>query len=306
MKIAITGSTGLIGTAVVRYFKGCGHCVTRIVRSGTKSKSQEPILEWDIPAKLCETQGLEALDVVIHLAGANIAGARWTKNYKQQITSSRIEGTRLLCSVLGKLQQPPKVLCSASAIGFYGNHLPQETIDETAGAGADFLANLCQEWEGATQPAQDAGIRVIHMRFGAVLSSSGGAIAKMFVPFKCGLGGKLASGKQMFSWIALDEIPVIISYMIEKEDISGPVNVVAPHPVSNAEFTKEFGRVIRRPTILPVPGFALRLLLGEMADSLLLGGARVIPQRLQRSGYSFQYPDLHSALTAALSRNNGT
>lgn len=249
-----------------------------------------------------DTSALEDHDAVIHLAGENIAGGRWTDKRKALIRESRIRSTSLLCKTLAGLNRPPRTLLSASAVGYYGNRDPDETLDESSMSGSGFLAEVCREWECATAPAQVAGIRVVHMRFGTVLSPPGGALAKMLPIFKLGLGGKVGSGKQIMSWIALDEIPAAVFHALSSEIPSGPVNFVSPNPVSNAEFTRILGQVLARPTIFPLPAFAARLMFGEMADELLLGGARVVPRRLKESGYPFIHSDLEQALKQMLGR----
>jgi len=299
MRIAITGSTGLIGTALVEWFSKNGHSITRIVRDSHPSGANRCVV-WDPNQRRIDAAALEGHDVVIHLAGESIASGRWTAERKARIRDSRIQGTSLISETLAKLSHRPRVLLSASAIGYYGNRDPNETLDESSKPGSGFLAEVCSQWEQATAPAQAAGIRVVNMRFGIVLSSRGGALAKMLPPFKLGVGGKIGSGNQIMSWIALDEIPTAVSHLIANEALSGPVNFVSPNPVSNAEFTRVLGRVLSRPTIFPVPALAAKIMFGEMADELLLGGARVIPKKLQESGYKFTYPNLEQALKQVL------
>lgn len=300
MKIAITGSTGLIGSAVTEYFRGLGHTVIRICRPNSEVSPDEAVVQWDIRTKDVDTPGFAGQDVFIHLAGANIAAQKWSIEYKEEIYNSRIDGTRLLCQLLAKFQFPPKVICCASAVGFYGSRGASNDLDESSPIGYDFLSGVCDQWEKATQSAQQAGIRVVHLRFGVVLSPNGGALAKMLTPFKLGLGGSFGSGKQMMSWIALDEIPQIIKHLIDNENISGAVNVVSPGAVSNREFTKVLGKVIKRPTIFPLPSFVAKFLFGEMGETLLLGGQKVTPKKLIDSGYVFKYPSLEDALRGCL------
>jgi uncharacterized protein (TIGR01777 family) len=249
--------------------------------------------------------GLEAHDAVVHLAGEDIAAGRWTQARKHVIRESRIHGTRLLCETLASLAQKPRVLIAASGVGYYGNHEPDHPVDETSPRGSGFLSDLVRDWEQATTPAKAAGTRVVYTRFGIVLSPRGGALAKMLPPFKMGLGGKVGSGRQVMSWIALDDVPSALLHIIEHDALSGPVNVVSPHAVTNAEFTRILGHVLGRPAILPLPAFAARLLFGEMADALLLGGARVLPKRLEGSGYPFAYPRLEPALHHLLNPPTG-
>jgi len=300
MKIAITGSTGLLGSALVEYFKKQNHDIIRLIRPETKFQGDEQTLVFDVKAKQIDASVLEGCDVVINLAGANIAGQRWSAAYKEQLRNSRIETTQFLAETLSKLKQKPKVLLSASAVGYYGLADEQTSFDENSEAGEDFLAQLCVEWEQATKGAEEAGIRVVCMRIGVVLSTKDAALAKMLPVFKLGLGGKIGDGQQMFSWIPLDEIPLMISHIIENENIKGPINFVSPQPVNNAEFTSTLGAVIKRPTVLPLPAFVVNLLLGEMGKTLLLGGAKVLPKRFEQSNYHFEYPDLKSALTHCL------
>jgi uncharacterized protein (TIGR01777 family) len=244
----------------------------------------------------------EGQDVIIHLAGANIAGRRWSKRYKKLLYSSRIETTTQLCKVLATMSSPPQLLLSASAIGIYGHIEPPAYVDESIFVGDGFLSKLCVDWEHSTHLAEEMGIRVVHMRFGIVLSPKGGALGKMLPVFRLGFGGKLGSGKQMMSWIALDEVPTAMEHVISTPSLSGAVNFVAPQAVSNAEFTRILGKVLRRPAFLPVPALAIKVLFGEMGQELLLCGANVIPKRLNESGYAFRYPDMETALSKMLSR----
>jgi hypothetical protein len=299
LRIAITGSTGLIGTKLVEYFGQKGHRLTRIVRPG-RHEDLPNIVYWDIRKMTMDREKLEGHDAVIHLAGAGIAEHRWSPQYKKEIMDSRLKGTELLVNALQQLQDPPKVLLCASAMGFYGNDRMDSPKDESAPPGEGFLSDVCRAWEKAAEPAETAGIRVVTLRTTTVLSERGGALAKMLPVFKLGLGGKLGRGEQPFSWICLEEIPHIISYLIDHEDIRGPVNLAAPSTVTNAEFTKILGDVLRRPVIFPVPAFGLRLLFGEMGEELLLNGVHVVPRRLRESGYGFKYPDLRTTLQAAL------
>jgi uncharacterized protein (TIGR01777 family) len=246
--------------------------------------------------------GIEGHDAVVHLAGEDIAAGRWTPGRKHAIRESRIRGTRLLCETLATLTHRPRVLITASGIGYYGNHGPDDRVDETSPRGTGFLSDLVRDWEHATSPAQEAGIRVVHSRFGIVLSPRGGALAKMLPPFKMGLGGRVGSGQQVMSWIALDDVPSVMLHVLAHDEISGPINVVSPHAVTNAEFTRALGSVLRRPTVFPLPALAARMMFGEMADALLLGGARVLPMRLQDSDYRFSYPHLPQALTHLLTK----
>jgi len=242
MNIAITGSTGLIGTAATDYFRAQNDTVTRIIRWCSRHRFKEPVIRWDIPSGSINKEALEGQDAVIHLAGANIAAKRWSAHYKDAILNSRVHGTQVLCQALAKLNRRPKVLISASAIGIYGIHPFSESLDEESEVGTDFLAHVCDQWEKAVQPALDAGIRVVHLRLGVVFSRKGGALAKMLLPFQLGLGGRIGSGTQVMSWVALDEIPLVIKYLIDNENIVGAVNCVSPQAVTNDEFTKQHNK----------------------------------------------------------------
>ncbi|MGE0267483.1 MAG: TIGR01777 family oxidoreductase [Candidatus Omnitrophota bacterium] len=300
LKIAISGSTGLVGTAVSGHFKAQNAEIIPVVRSVSQASSAAKTIVMDIKHQTIDTKGLEGLDAVIHLAGANIAGQRWDDAYKTEILLSRVESTKLISNALARVEEPPKVFICASAIGWYGNGGADKEFVESDLPAMDFLGDVCHQWETATQTARERGIRVVTLRIGAVLSRKGGAVEKMWVPFSLGLGGRLGDGKQMFSWIALDEIPLIIDFIIRNELILGPVNVTAPNPVTNAEFTRVFGKVIKRPVIFPVPAFGARLMFGEMADALLLNGARVVPKKLTDAGYKFKYDQVEAALRASL------
>ncbi|MCA9394809.1 MAG: TIGR01777 family oxidoreductase [Candidatus Omnitrophica bacterium] len=300
MKIAVSGATGMVGTAATKYFTAKGHEIIRIARAEGADPSGAVVM--DVKKNMIDGKKFEGVDAVIHLAGANIAGKRWNDDYKSQILLSRVETTRILAGALSKLANPPKVFLCASATGYYGNTDPDSgvTFEEQSPLGRGFLSDVCHQWEAASQPAKEKGIRTVNMRLGAVLSKKGGAIQKMWIPFQLGMGGNLGHGWQMFSWIALEEIPPIMDFLITNDNVMGPVNVTSPQPVTNAEFTKAFGRAIKRPTIFPVPAFGARLLFGEMADAILLEGARVMPKKLLEAGYAFQYPDIDSALAVSL------
>jgi uncharacterized protein (TIGR01777 family) len=292
MTILITGASGFLGTALTALLKSKGHEVRRMGRSSGDVK-------WNPEAGSIEAAKMEGFDAVVHLAGENIAGKRWSEEQKRKIRDSRVKGTRLLAETLAGLQRPPKVLVSASAIGFYGNR-GDEALTEDSKPGTDFLSNVCKEWEEAAEPAARKGIRVVFIRTGIVLSKDGGAIAKMLMPFKMGVGGKIGDGRQYMSWIALSDECRVILHAIETESIKGPVNSVAPNPVRNAEFTKAMGAALHRPTIFPMPAFAARIALGEMADALLLSSAKVLPKRLMQSGFKFDHTDIHETLKSIL------
>jgi uncharacterized protein (TIGR01777 family) len=272
--------------------------VTRLVRGASIGRDEAA---WDPAGGLAEPSRLEGLDAVVHLAGENIAAGRWTTERKAEIRRSRVEGARRLCEALARLAQPPKVLVSASAIGFYGDRGAEALTEESPG-GTGFLSDVCREWEAATEPASRAGIRVVPLRFGMILTPAGGALRKMLLPFKLGLGGRVGNGDQFMSWISIDDAVGAIHHCIRTETLRGAVNAVAPTPATNAEFTRALARVLRRPALIPVPQFAVRLAFGEMADALLLASAQVIPARLQESGYEFRFPDLEGALRHLLGR----
>ena len=297
MNIAVTGSGGLVGSALVPLLTMGGHRVSRLVRKSPSGKD----VPWDPAEGVRDLSRLEGVDAVIHLAGESIAAGRWTPHRKEEIRRSRVEGTRRLCESLARLSRRPKVLVSASAIGFYGDR-GGETLTEDSESGKDFLAEVCREWEAATEPASHAGIRVVHMRFGMILSPSGGALKKMLLPFRLGAGGRIGSGSQYVSWIAIDDAIGSIHHAVCTDSLKGAVNGVAPAPVTNAEFTRVLGQVLSRPAIFPLPAFAARIAFGEMADALLLAGARVMPTRLQASGYRFLYPEVEGALKHLLGR----
>lgn len=292
MHVLISGSTGLVGSALVPFLTSHGHDVTRLTRSASAG---EKSVAWDPQTGVRDVAALEGLDAVVHLAGESIASGRWTAAKKARIRDSRIQGTRLLCQALAKLSRPPRVLACASAIGFYGSR-GDETLTEDSSPGSGFLADVCRDWEQATQAAHAKGIRVVNLRTGVILSSKGGALTKMLLPFKMGVGGIVGPGTQYMSWIDLDDMVGAIAHVLGSDALSGPVNFVAPQPVTNYEFTKTLGGVLHRPTFLPMPAFAARLVLGEMADELLLASARVIPKKLQESGYAFRYANLEGSL----------
>lgn len=299
LKIAITGSTGMVGRETVAFFRKQGHTVTPFVRKETRFNSPEPVIRWDIPSGEVDLNNLEGHDTIIHLAGASIAARKWTARYKELIRSSRTEGTAVLAKAIAKMKKKPRVFLSASAIGYYGS--PDVTVDENTPPAEDFLAKVCADWEKAAAPAVDAGVRTVFMRIGTVMGKNGGAMDKMLPIFRAGLGGVLGSGRQMMSWVALADLPMMMQHCVERADIKGPVNFVSPNAVSNREFTKILGKAIARPVVFPVPSFGLRLLYGEMADALLLNGANIKPKVLEATGYEFRYTRMESALEACLS-----
>lgn len=292
MKILITGSGGLIGSNLIPLLAAEGHDVTRLTRS--RSDGSPRAVYWDPDGGEIETGKLEGHDAVVHLAGENIAG-RWTDEKKKKIEESRVKGTRLLSKALTALAAKPRVIVSASGIGFYGDR-GDEVLTEDSTRGEGFLARLCFDWEDALTPALEAGIRVVNMRLGIVLSTEGGALQKMLSPFRLGLGGRLGGGEQYWSWIAIDDVLSAIYHSLVTESLRGPVNFTAPEPVTNAEFTETLGSALGRPAIFHVPAFALRALLGEMAEETMLSSTRALPSRLLGSGYTFRYTELEDAL----------
>jgi uncharacterized protein (TIGR01777 family) len=294
-KILVSGSSGLIGAALVPALQSNGYEVVRLVRGASASGR----VGWD-PARPLAPESVSGFEVIIHLAGESIVG-RWTEAKKRRIRESRVQGTRALAAALAKAPQPPRLLISASAIGYYGNR-GEETLREDSSSGDGFLPEVCREWEAAAEPASKAGIRAVQMRFGVVLSAVGGALQKMLLPFRMGVGGKVGNGRQWMSWIAIDDLVGAIQHVIKTDTLRGPVNGVGPGPVRNAEFTKTLASVLSRPAIFPMPGFAARLAFGQMADELLLASQRVEPAKLMASGYVFQKPDLSTALEDILKK----
>jgi uncharacterized protein (TIGR01777 family) len=298
MKILVSGASGLIGSAVRQAASGKGHAVTPLTRKRTPDLPGA--IEWDPSTGTLNAPALEGFDAVIHLAGESIAAARWTAAQKQRILDSRVQGTRLLANTLAQLQRRPPVMVSASAVGFYGD-CGDRLLREDSPPGNDFLAHVCREWEQATEPASKAGIRVVHLRSGMVLAKEGGALPKMLLPFKLGVGGKIGSGKQYMSWIDLEDEVSVILHCISHDSIRGPVNSVGPSPVTNLEFTKTLGRVLSRPTLFPLPAPVARLLLGEMADGLLLSSQRAEPAKVTADGFNFRHHNLEESLRRILS-----
>ncbi|MGH9875763.1 MAG: TIGR01777 family oxidoreductase [Pyrinomonadaceae bacterium] len=301
MKILIGGSHGLVGTALIKSLEAAGHEVFRLVRYAPHSKTE---VEWSPDRYSIALARIEGFDAVVNLAGESIADGRWTDEKKRRIRESRVKGTKLLGDALANLAVPPKTFICASAIGYYGNR-GDETLTENSAPGNDFLATVCSEWEQATALATEKGIRVVNTRFGVILGTEGGALKKMLLPFRLGLGGKIGSGKQWMSWIALDDVVAALNFALTNGELAGPVNFVAPNPVTNAEFTKTLGRVLSRPTLFPMPSFAVRLLFGEMGEALLLGSQRVAPKQLMAEGYEFRYSQLEEALTQILEKPKG-
>ena len=298
----------MLGTAVIESLQAQGHEIARLVRPATQKRLQDVArpgeqrnVLWDPVAGLLESRAEES-NVVINLAGASIGEGRWTAARKRLLEESRVAATRHLVGALGKLRQPPQVFVAASAVGYYGDRGDEELTEESA-PGNDFLARLCRNWEAESLLAKEFGARVVLLRCGIVLARQGGALPRMAMPFRLGVGGRIGSGKQWMSWIALEDVVGVVRYAIETNLLSGPANVVASHPVRNAEFTTALGHVLHRPALFPAPAFAMRLALGEMADGLLLSSQRALPKKLEQLGYSFLFTDLEAALATVLHKS---
>ncbi|MGE3181265.1 MAG: TIGR01777 family oxidoreductase [Phycisphaerae bacterium] len=297
--VAITGSTGLVGTALKRKLRADGFAVRGISRSA-KPDDSSTIL-WKPREKVIEADKLEGVDAVVHLAGESIAEGRWTDEKKERIRVSRVLGTTFLCEALANLRQKPRVLVSASAVGYYGDR-GVEALDESSAPGKGFLADVAQQWEDATKAAKEAGIRVVILRFGVVLSPDGGALAKLLPIFKAGGGGVVGNGKQYMSWVGLHDLVRVIEFAIENDSVSGVLNAVSPNPVPNREFVKTLADVLNRPAIFPAPAFAIKLAFGEMGKETILASTRVLPRELEKAGFSFSYPNLEPALRHELEK----
>ncbi len=298
MDVLISGSTGLIGSALARSLSSSGHRVIRL----TRGHQGHGAIAWDPVSGEIDSERLERLDAVVHLAGEGIGEHRWTDGHKGRVLTSRVEGTTLLAGALAKLQHPPATLLSASAVGFYGDR-GDEILDEKSGPGDDFLAQVCVAWEASTSAAEEAGIRVAHLRTGIVLSPHGGALKPQLLPFRLGLGGKLGKGKHYWSWISLDDEVAAIRHLLEWDDLSGPVNLTAPEPVTNAAFTKALGRALNRPALLTVPPAALRARFGrQMTEEMLLASQRAVPRKLQGSGFQFRDTEVEATLRRLCAR----
>jgi uncharacterized protein (TIGR01777 family) len=302
MRIAVTGASGLVGSALCRALAADDHEVVRLVRRASAAPDEA---RWSPQTGEVDAAALGAVDAVVHLAGENVAGGRWTAARRARIHASRGPATERLCRALAALPQPPKVMVSASATGVYGDRGDEELSEDSApGPAGDFLTGVALAWEQATAPLEAAGARVVHLRIGIVLDRAGGALAKMLPPFRLGLGGKLGDGRHWMSWISLPDLVRVVQRALADPDLRGPVLAVAPHPVANADFTRALGRQLRRPTLFPVPRAALRLLFGGFAD-VLLGSQRARPKRLLDAGFAFEHEDLPSALRAALADGGG-
>ena len=296
MRILITGANGLIGTALQRSFDEIGH---ELLLASRKEAKDSQHIQWDVEKGFSEPERLEGVDAVVHLAGESVFGLSWSDAKKKAIRDSRVDGTRSVVEAISRLKARPNVLVAASAIGFYGDRGDEE-MTESSAAGDTFLAEVSKEWESEARRAEDAGIRTVLLRTGIILSKDGGALGTMLLPFKLGIGGVVGSGKQWMSWISIDDHIRVINYAIEYENVRGAVNSVSPNPVTNGEFTKTLGEVLYRPTILPLPSFAVNMVFGEMGDALLLASTRVVPKRLEDAGFEFKYPELKTAIEHAV------
>jgi uncharacterized protein len=301
MKVLISGGSGLVGGALTRALRADGHSVSHLVRPGGKAAPGD--VQWNPLSALADVPAMEGFDAVVNLNGASIGGGRWTPKRKTILRGSRVDSTRVLVDALSQLRQPPRVFVCASATGYYGNR-GDELLTETSGYGSDFLATLCRAWEGEATRAASSGIRTVIARFGIVLSAEGGALSHMLTPFRFGVGGRLGSGKQWMSWIALGDAVNVLRTAMEDARWNGAVNLVSPEPVRNSQFTRVLASVLHRPAIFPAPRLALRLGLGEMADALLLSSQRVLPEGLQQYGFAFRYENLEAALHAALTKKS--
>lgn len=302
MKIFVSGATGLVGSELTRILRAAGHDVRRLVRAPAQPSSDD--VPWNPQRGELDTRALAGANAVINLSGESIADGRWTSDKKRRIHESRIQSTRTLATTLAQMAEPPQVFLSASAIGYYGNRGDELLTEESPPGSGEFLPEVCRDWEAATQPATDKGIRVVLARFGVILSGKGGALKKMLLPFKLGLGGRIGNGRQFMSWIAIDDVVGALMYCLASANLRGPVNVVSPHPVTNAEYTATLARVLARPAIFPMPAFAARLIFGQMADELLLTSQRVEPEKLLLNQYAFGYPALEPALRHVLGKQS--
>jgi uncharacterized protein (TIGR01777 family) len=301
VEVAITGATGLIGSALARSLRDDGHTVLPLVRpASTGQRAGADAVRWDPVAGTIEAGALEGIDAVVHLAGAGIGDKRWSPARKREILESRTRGTDLLARALAGLSRRPSVFVSGSAVGYYGDR-GDELLTEQSPSGADFLAGVVRAWEAAAQPAVDAGIRTVFLRNGVVLSGDGGILPRLVTPFRFFVGGRLGSGRQWLSWVSIDDEVGVIRFLFDRADVSGPVNVTGPSPVTNAQFTGALGATLHRPTVVPVPAFGARLVLGrEMADALLFVSQRAVPAALTAAGYDFVHDDVATALRAVV------
>lgn len=301
MNILISGASGLIGQALSRALSSAGHSVYPLSRLSEKKREPDSPFYWKPDEGFVHLEESIRLDVVINLAGENIADGRWTKKKKSKIIQSRVRGTQCLCEAIAALNHKPELLISGSAIGFYGE-TGERVVSEESEAGTGFLSDIAQKWEAATQSVEKAGVRTVHIRTGIVLSPSGGVLQKMMLPIKMGVGGVVGNGKQYMSWVSINDMVAMLQFIMENDNITGPVNMVSRHPVTNYTFTKLLGKVLKRPTLFPLPAFVARLMFGEMADALLLSSTRVSPDKLVAAGYPYIHEDLESALVDLLKK----
>lgn len=307
MRILISGSTGMVGSALIEGLEREQHSIARLVRPETTQSRTGGVsgqaVAWDATTGKFDATAAEGADALVHLAGASIAGGRWNASRKNLLRTSRVDATRHLIGALAKLQRPPRLIVSASAIGYYGTR-GDEGLTEESPPGNDFLAGLCREWEAETARGAEFGARVVSLRFGIILAKQGGALPQMVTPMKLGVGGRLGTGKQWMSWLTLEEAVRIIQFAFTNNDLSGPVNAVTPNPVQNSEFTRMLAKTLHRPALFPAPEFALRLALGEMADALLLASQKVIPMKLMNAGFQFLQPELADGLMKVLRKKD--
>lgn len=305
LRVLLSGATGLVGSSLAAFLATGGHRVDRLVRRRPAGDGRNEFggmdIQWDPAAGRLDAAAIDGVDAIVHLSGENIAGGRWTASFKRAIRASRVDSTRLLVKTIATLNTPPRAFVGASAIGLYGDR-GDEIVDETAPAGRGFLPQVCEEWEAAAAPIAAAGVRVAHLRLGVVIARRGGALPKLLTPFRLGAGGVVGSGRQFLSWVSLDDAVYMLHYLLYREDLSGPFNGVGPAAVDNRTLTRTLGRVLRRPTVVPMPAFAVRLLFGEMGQACLLEGVRALPRRLQESGYRFAHETLDAAIRAELGR----
>lgn len=299
MKVLISGSTGLIGSALLEFLRSHGQEAIALTRS--EPRPGELAVRWDPQAGTIDQAALEGLDAVVHLAGESIAGEKWNARKMARIRDSRVKGTALLSEALAGLKKPPSVLVSASAVGFYGDR-GDEILREDSPPGRGFLAEVCQQWEASAEPARRRGIRVVHPRFTTILSHAGGVLPKMVAAFSIGAGGRIGAGRQWWSWIAIDDAIAAIHHLLASATLAGPVNIASPAPVTNADFTRTLAHVLSRPAMLPLPAFAARLAFGKMAEEVMLASARVEPAQLISDGFLFRYPQLEPALRKLLGK----
>jgi hypothetical protein len=293
IRIAITGASGIIGSALRPFLVAAGHQVITLVRRSADASAGE--IQWDPATGVINADALEGVDAVVHLAGENIGDKRWTAERKRGFIASRVQSTQLISRTLAQLKRPPRVLVSASAIGFYGDR-GDEPMTESSAKGIGFLPDLCEAWESATASASEAGLRVVNLRIGVVISRQGGALRKLLTPFKLGLGGVMGDGRQYLSWISAEDVVGSLCEAVFNDHLSGPVNATAPTPVSNREFVKALGHALRRPTVVPYPALAIKLLYGEMGVATVLAGARVVPKKLRDAGFTFRHERIESVL----------